>query len=339
MSEIAGSPSLYPILLDRERREAELVEMTRDTYRASTFLDKRTVTAGTRRRRCDLRGLLADPPLPRPGDPPVHYVLHTGFCCSTLLGRALDQIPSVFCLREPFPLAQVAAWAKRERAEAAPADGWRLSEELGSWLKVVHFLLRRSYAGVVCNVVKPIPRCSILAPWLLDIEPRSRVLFLCTDPVSFLVSTLRRSERRKWAQRLLRAVHPQPMSAPSSDVEAAAMLWATLVEHYRSLRRGPHAARVHMLDGGRLASEREAALRAALAALGIPQEEAMLAAVLAHPLWQTYSKQPGRDYDAYARQEIVERARLRHHREIAEGLRWLAANVEWFAEERPVFGA
>jgi hypothetical protein len=50
-------------------------------------------------------------------------------------------------------------------------------------------------------------------------------------------------------------------------------------------------------------------------------------------------RRSGTAYDAYDRQDLLERVRLRLRPEIRGGLEWLAVSVPCFADDRPLFGA
>jgi hypothetical protein len=340
LQELVASPALYPVSLDQERRVATLVSMTRDDYRRAAFHERKPLRGLGEGTEYDLSALLADPPSPDPGAPPVHYVLHMAFCCSTLLGRAADCLPGVFCLREPAPLNRVTMWAERERDAGGYDPEWQPSPEIDAWLRVVYVLLQRSYPGGRCNVVKTLPQSTVVAPWLLARDGRSRALFLFVDPTTFLCQTLRTPRRRAWTRRSLTFTSTgwEAARASLADCEVAARLWATRMEQYRALRDGRFGARVQALEGGRLAVDRDAAVRDAVSALAIPCDEAALAQVVADPLWDAHAKGQHREYDAFTRQEVLERVRLQHRPEIRRGLRWLADHVPWFAPDRPEFG-
>ncbi|MFN8640536.1 MAG: hypothetical protein U0802_02305 [Candidatus Binatia bacterium] len=340
-AELMNGPTLYPVSLDFERRTATVVAVTRERFCEVGFHGPRNLDPDGAGARYDLSALLADPPVPDPDAPPLHYVLHMGLCCSTLLGRALDRLPGVFCLREPTALNELTMWIERAHDAAGHASPWQASAEAEPWLRLLHFLLQRGYRGGRGNVVKTLPQTALIAPWLLERDERSRALYLYVDPTTFLCQTLRSRRRRTWVRGCLRFSHADWRASYDtlSDCEAAAMTWATRMEQYRRLRRGPFGARVRRLDGGRLVVDRAPAFGEAVAALALPCDANDLARVLADPLWAAHAKGPARAYDAYDRQDLLERVRLRCRSEIQRGLEWLAANVPWFAPERPAFGA
>ena len=338
---LLDGPTLYPVSLDFERRTATLVAVSRERFREVGFHGPRNLDPDGAGAVYDLGALLADPPVPDPDAPPLHYVLHMGLCCSTLLGRALERLPGVFCLREPIALNQLTMWIERAYDATGYERPWQASAEAEPWLRLVHFLLQRGDPGGRGNVVKTLPQTALIAPWLLGRDRRSRALYLCVDPTTFLCQTLRSRQRRVWARGHLRFTHADWRASHDtlSDCEAAAMTWAMRMEQYRRLRHGPLGARVRLLDGGRLVVDRAAAFGEAVAALALPCEPREIAQVLVDPVWAAHAKGPPRAYDAYDRQDELERVRLRFRPEIQRGLEWLAANVPWFAPERPAFGA
>src|SRR6267154_1808610 len=99
--QVFSSPEFYPLRIDFQRRIVQFVRMSRDTYRRSVFLDFRTQHLGTgvyEIRLDDLLFGIADLPT---ANKAVHYILHTTFCCSTLLARYFELLESCFVLKEP----------------------------------------------------------------------------------------------------------------------------------------------------------------------------------------------------------------------------------------------
>ena len=104
-ADLLSSPELYPTSIDFDRRTVVCVRMTPDTYRDSVFLDNRTKYRGT-----EVRFRLDDVIFAARQVPPkrVHYILNTAYCCSTLLARCFELIPTCFVLKEPRALVQIA---------------------------------------------------------------------------------------------------------------------------------------------------------------------------------------------------------------------------------------
>lgn len=339
-ADLLAGPEVFPVGLDFARRQLTVVPMTREDYRRVAFHSRGALGQLGGRRDIDVGALLDSPPDCDPAAPPVHYVVHMGLCCSTLLGRVLECVPGVFPLREPAPLTQVTLHLERDYDASGCDPAWSPSGEGAAWLEVVQALLQRSYPGVRHTVVKAVPQALLLAPWLLARDRRSRGLYLYADPTTFLCQTLRTRRRRGWARRSLAYTRPgwRTLWEGLADAEAAALLWATRMEQYRRLRQRTGAP-LAALDGSRLAVDRAAALGEALAALGVACDDTVLAAALVDPVWSRHAKERAPTYDAYDRQEELERVRLRFRAEIRRGLEWLAANLPWFAPDRPAFGA
>jgi hypothetical protein len=130
---------------DCESGRMDFVRLRRESYRRSIFLDGRTVTADPVIRSIPIADVLrALPDTPRP---PMHFIFHAAFCCSTLLARHLEALPALVVLKEPEILAQLAERSHRLRS-AAEREAW------DKMLSVVQKLITQTGAGQQAVVVK-----------------------------------------------------------------------------------------------------------------------------------------------------------------------------------------
>jgi hypothetical protein len=305
LRSLLTSPEYYPIVLDVERRVLKFVRMARENYHDSVFLDLRTrhtEAAAYEIRLEDL--LLASNSTPSAGRP-VHYVLNTAYCCSTLLARYFELLPSCLVLKEPRLLAQMTVMENRA---AIPWD---------ATLNLCLRLLSRTYDPGQQVIIKAVDSCSMLGHELLARNSQSTVTFLMTPLRHFLLSVLKSGERRDWAHARLRHAFKSAREIPPllaigdferlSVAEAAACLW--LIHRYLcgQLCSGPHGDRVRVVNGQRLAAEPAQALPGVLALCGLPAQEPDIRRMVTDPSMQKYSKDLSRPYDAGSRsRELAE---------------------------------
>lgn len=199
---------------------------------------------------------------------PVHFILHSAFCCSTLLARAFD-IPGItFSIREPQILNDVVGWRHRG---AQPA---RIGEVLDSSLKL---LARPFESGEAC-IVKPSNVLSGLSEAALAVRPDSSCVLLYAPIRVFLASIARKGmDGRLWARELLSKQLAEGLVdlgfeprdyLRHTDLQAAAIGW--LAQHQlfaRLSRRWPD--RVRTLDSEILVARPTETLVASAALFGL----------------------------------------------------------------------
>ena len=144
----------------------KFVRMARENYRDSVFLDFRTRHTETATYEIRLEDLLLASGSMPPVGRPVHYVLNTAYCCSTLLARYFELLPSCLVLKEPRLLAQMTVMENRT---AIPWD---------ATLNLCLRLLSRTYDPGERVIIKAVDSCSMIGPELLARNERRLSLFL-----------------------------------------------------------------------------------------------------------------------------------------------------------------
>ena len=118
--------------------------------------------------------------------PPVHFIFHHAFVCSTLLARCLNQIDAFFSLKEPWILRRLAD-IKREHGLNIPEQHWR--QMYLTYLP----LLAKNYASGQSLVIKATNVANNLIADVAKFSPQQKILYLYSDIGSFLVSNLKKS--------------------------------------------------------------------------------------------------------------------------------------------------
>jgi len=282
-----ASPDRY--LFGFEGDTAVLLDMDRDAYRRSIFLDDRISAAQAQPAFAAVADLVAPSPAPVAG-----WIFHVAHCGSTLLARALDRPHGGLVLREPLALRHLAA----EAANAAAGDaGWRAR------LHLVTALLARRYAGAPATIIKANVPVNFVLPALMTANPAAPAIVLYFPLADYLAAVLRSEGHRNWVRRVTTELAPAiavlagPL--PASDAERAASLWlaqlrgfATALSHFRN---------VYSLDAERLFMTPTPVISAAAALFDQALPDAEAAAIASGPLFNTYAKNPAAAFDNAAR--------------------------------------
>jgi Sulfotransferase domain len=321
LRELFTSPEYYPVRIDLQKRRVKFVRMSLETYRDSIFLDLRTKHTGSGIEiRLDdlLLAATAQSPVK-----PVHYILHISFCCSTLLARYFELLPSCFVLKEPRLLAQIAVML------AGPGnlnnDAFDLAVKL----------LTRTYESGQMVVIKPNDWCNSLARKLLAHNSQATITFLMAPLKKYLLSILKAEERRDWVRNRIRtavkeaAGHAQLAHVnidQLSVAQATAYLWLTHRFVCEQLVSNGNRSRVLVLNGEELLEDPASSLHAIMKMCGLAVSEEELQHLISHPSISKYSKDLSRPYDAVSRQKEMEELQNCWGREADAGIEFALAH-------------
>lgn len=300
--EIAASPDhyLYGIEGRGERGHAVIVAMDRAAYARSIFLDARLSPAGERAQHVPVAALaaIAAPP------PTTAWIFHVAHCGSTLLARALDALSDSLVLREPLALRQLAFAPDPERLELALA------------------MLGRRYGGDVPTLVKANVPVNALLPAIAAADGEAPAVFLHLRLEDYAFAVLRSPQHRRWVRDMAtRFAAPMANDLPgASDAVCLAALWLWQMRAFgAALDVMPRAC---SLDAERFYADPAATLAALAPRLGRSADAAGAAALVAGPLFATYSKRPGVAFDNAARLARRAALALELAGEVAEARRW-----------------
>ena len=189
-ASIARDPAWLAHRYDPGHDAVHFVHVPRAVHRAATFLTDEYLPAGPPPvivRRGDAMAAL-----PPPG--PLHFILHSAFCLSTVLARAFD-IPGVAMgLKEPLILNDLCGWRIRG------AERNRLAAVLGDTLT----LLARPFGAGEAVIVKPTNLFNGLATVSLAMRPGARALLLHAPLETYLRSVAKKGMTgRLWVRDLM----------------------------------------------------------------------------------------------------------------------------------------
>src|SRR5437016_1126205 len=108
LQDLFASPEWHAFEMNLEQRTITFARLSKQEYEEYVYLGTE-LAEGQGVDFYELRlddVLLAAAGLPSV-EKPIHYILHTAFCCSTLLARYFELLPECFVMKEPQLLAQM----------------------------------------------------------------------------------------------------------------------------------------------------------------------------------------------------------------------------------------
>lgn len=186
---------------------------------------------------------------------PVRFIIHSAFCASTMLVRALDLPGSAMGISEPVVLNDMAGW--RKRGADVRRHAMVMNDVLGQ--------LSRPFGPGEAVVLKPSNIFNGLAMGALHLRPAAKALLLYSPIEEFLLSVARKGMWcRLWARELLESLLLDGMVdlgfeprdyLRQTDLQVAGVGW--LAQHNLFHRIAGHygAERIATLDSETLTSD------------------------------------------------------------------------------------
>ena len=188
-------------------------------------------------------------------------------------------------------------------------------------------MLSKRYRSEAPTIVKANVPVNFLLPELVAADPGARAIFLHLGLRDYLLAILRNDKHRAWVRNVTGqlAAHLGDLSA-LPDAERAAALWLAQMRAFAAaIAQLPHA---RSLDAEAFfAAPRDMVERAARH-LEVPMAGAEIDALVAGPLFSTYSKNPELPFDNEAR--LARRGELEASLapELEQAQAWIAAREE-----------
>jgi hypothetical protein len=258
--------------------------------------------------------------------PPVRLILHSAFCCSTLLTRAFDLPGMAMGLSEPMILNDVVGLRLRggdPRQVAAALD-------------VALHLLARPLAAGEAMVIKPSNLFNPLAPVAIKLQPELRLLLLHAPLEDYLGSVARKEiEGRAWVRELMWKLIGLGEAARfglseeelyrQTDLQVAALGWLAQQARFEELAL-QLPERVRVVDSVTLMRSPRQVMAELAKHFSVDLDAG---AVASGPAFTRHSKD-GRAFDAAARDAERSEGLARHAREVTTVAEW-AGRVAEFA--------
>lgn len=302
----------------------EFVRLSQPLQRGLPFLDARYVEASLPRI-CVPVGELPMPEVTLAQD--CHFIFHSAFCCSTLLGRALDREGVATVLQEPQILADFASII------AGSGDDQNRDRELASVLALLH----RPHRPSETTIVKLSNSANGLIEPLLALRPRARAVIMYAPlPLFLLKVAIGGAIRRRWARSVARVLsRRQQAGSPTmpdlrlmTDLEAAAYLWLQHQQQFARLTVGPEPRRFAIVEAGDLLNDPVHTLIEVSELFGLNIDQEMASAIAAGPAFTFEAKVPGKMFDPATRRMNEAAAKFAYGAEIDAALDWARSFAE-----------
>jgi hypothetical protein len=280
-----------PFQYDARADTLSFVNLPRDLQRAAVFLDARFVATAAKSPAARIRSLPLDQIRDAAG--PIHFIFHTGYCCSTLIARALD-IPGVSMgLKEPAVLLSFGQHWTNARQTPGALNAFAVTLDL----------LSRPLTPGETQIIKPSNVVNHLLPEILHLRPDAKVLVLHSDLRAFLEAiALRGADGRVLARQIFRgfsAAIPLDVSFTVeeqlllTDLQIAAHAWLMQATFLGSIVRHHGRARVRTLNTDSLLTDPAKALAAMgdFFALALPKQR--WSEIADGPVFREHAKRPG----------------------------------------------
>lgn len=340
MSISAGpvrDPTWLPHRYDAVADRIHFVTVPRSGHRAVPFLTDEHLPAAKSPTVVARATAIAGAPPPAP----LHFILHSAFCCSTLLVRALDREGIAMGLSEPQILNDIVGWRHRGTVEGA-----RVAMVLDQSLS----LLARPWEPDEAVVVKPSNLVNSLAPAMLGLKPTARALLLHAPLRDFLGSIARKGLwGRVWVRDLLVKLGREGLLdfgfkgdelLKLTDIQVAALCWLGQHRQFATLAE-KHPDRIRTLDSEQFMARPADTLRALVPFYGLALDDAAIAEIVGGPTFTRNSK-TGAGFSAADRATERKAGLQAHADEVGKVLHWAAevarANGIAFRLPAPLLG-
>lgn len=322
-AEYVRDAAWLPHHYDPRRDSLTFAYLPRDAQRAITFLDPRFIERSAESGSVQIAQLPAGAIRDNAG--PLQFIFHTGFCCSTLLTRALD-IPGISMgLKEPAVLASFADYWSNSRRNVGAFEA----------LSATVDLLSRPLTPGETQVVKPSTIVNHIMPQLLHARQDAKAILLYSSLDSFLRAIARRGvEGRIFARQMFRQFAPvNPLDSGHSDDDAilfsdlqvAAQAWLMQISFMDQITKRFGVDRIRVLDAGTLLADPARTLKqvGAFFDMNLTLERAQQ--VASSGIFREHAKELGRPFDAAAQKAQYDEAGATHREELLMAKDWARA--------------
>ena len=320
---IALEPDWLAHRYQPEGDKVHFLRAPRDVHQSATFISDEYLPQNLDRKIIDRTNIA----VPAIGDKPVHFILHSGFCCSTLLARAFDLENVSMGLKEPVILqdATVYYFGAHEKQKAR--------EIVRNLLE----LLARPFHPSETTIIKPSCIVNGLADQFLELSPDSRALLIHAPLPVFLGSIARKQiTGRLWAREqfaelrkmgLVNLGFDDDQYFRQTDLQIAAAGWLVQQGIFEKLVDRFGAERVKTIDSETLLAEPHKAMTNMSRLYQLDLDDRQLRDIVDGPAFNSHSKH-GTDFDREGRNEERFSAEALHADEIEKVTFWAGKVAE-----------
>ncbi|MGJ8559395.1 MAG: hypothetical protein ACSHX3_04090 [Litorimonas sp.] len=316
IASIPQDPNWWPHRYDPIRDEVHFIEANRDDHRAAVFLTDEY-----------LKGAKAPQAIKRKhamlaaNTAPLHFIFHSGYCCSTLLTRAFD-IPGVSMgFKEPVILNDIVGWKARGSQNHSLQDV--LTDALG--------LLARPFEKGETLIAKPSSLINVIAPQVMQLRPDTKALVLYAPLEDFLGSIARKGMwGRLWVRDLMSKQLRDGMIDLGlegddyirlTDLQTAAVVWLAQQSLFMSLHQTLGRERVIAVDSTTLMKSPERIMMQISDHFSLNIEAQKINEIVSGPVFTRHSK-TNADFDGTSRETNRTSGQTLHAEEIEKVFTW-----------------
>lgn len=291
--------------------------LSRDAHDSATFITDEYLSEDAAITVVDRRRIASE----LPTGMPLHFIIHSAFCASTMLARSFNLPDVSMGLKEPVLLNDIVGWRRRG------ADPEAVAERLDHALR----MLSRPFGEDRAVIVKPSNVFNSLVPAALAMRTEAKAVLLYAPLPVFLVSVARKGLWcRLWCRELLEGMMtdgivdlgftPQDYFR-QSDLQVAAVGWLAQHRLFARIATQFGRERVVTLDSEQLTASPVAALASVAEHFGLelPQHD-----IVANEAFATHSKFGG-SFSTDDRIAEHQAAADAHNDEIEKVLVWAKA--------------
>lgn len=322
-AEYVRDPAWLPHFYDPQRDSMSFAYLPRDAQRAVTFLDPRYIQRDAESPSIQIAQLPEHDIRENAG--PLHFIFHTGFCCSTLLTRALD-VPGVSMgLKEPVVLAHFADYWANSRRNAGAIEA----------LSVTLDLLSRPLSPGETQVAKPSIVVNHIIPQLLHARQHAKALLLYSSLDTFMRAIARRGmEGRIFARQLFRQFAPvNPLDSGysdddamlQSDLQIAAQAWLMQISFMEQITKRFGVDRIRVLNADTFLRDSVGTLTGIGAFFDVDLTLDRAQSMAGSAIFREHAKELGRPFDAAAQKAQYDEAGAAHRDELMMTKDWARA--------------
>ncbi len=320
------SPGIYPKNIDLPKLQLHCVNMDEESYRASPFLDHRTVRPDNQEYCFDINELISL------GfsleSQPTHYIFHNAFCCSTLFTRCLNTHDTAHVLREPDILLQVASIYRYANTKLIPKIDSKFVNEL---LQVISLLLSRRFKNNNSVVIKPTDGCNNIMGNLLSSHKNNKCLIIYSDVERFLTAIFKQPDRMQFARVRVNElglddarrvgklrIDPSGLNA----YQTAAYVWVLHMNNFRRVLNQFETNRVQLLNSEHFMEDQAQAVIDYLNFINLKVDNNLIRDRVLTAT-QSHSKEAHLQYDSEKREKDYTKQREIHSSDIDAGIQWI----------------
>jgi hypothetical protein len=311
-----------------ESNKAEFLQMSRDAFSQSIFLDRRIHALSTSTLQLDLEDIYSNH-CPKV-DPTTKfcYIFHMAHCGSTLLARAMDLINENIVYREPSALRQLGLMASDSYGREPAID----------WDNLLNFTLSqlgKAYKNNSPVIIKANVPVNFCIPELLDINNHTRAILLYSNFENYMLSILKADTHRNWLNIISNQLAPsiqhiigidKTQLNSLSSPEKAACMWLVQITLFDQAAK--KYKQIRCLEAELFFNDSEEVLAHAFKQFGIKAKPSLIKSIASSELFNRHSKNPNYRYDNNHRIQEKERIKAAIPKDLTEAKEWLKPYID-----------